>query len=98
MMNNKQLELFADELEQAKERKRLARSAAKNLIVEFQIPQGNNLNFLLSAARARSNEEALMEWILVNTPETEYLNTEMYARLADKLRRIFLEVGNGTLH
>lgn len=98
MFINQQLELFVEELEQAKERKRMALTAARSLIREFQIPEDAPLNFVLNVANARSNEEALMMWILMLTPETEYLNTEAYRELADNLRRTFMELENPTIH
>lgn len=94
----KQLELLSDDLEFQKERKRQSKTVAQSLIQEHQIPEDAPLNVILKIADSKSNEEALMKWILFLTPETEYLNTEMYAEISDNLRRTLNETKNNSVH
>ena len=97
-MHFKQLELFTDELEHEKKRRRYASKAATSLIQKFQIREESELSYLLNVANATDNRNALTSWILINTPETEYVNSEMYNELASRLRRILLDSGNQTIH
>ncbi len=98
MIHFKQLEFFTEELEHEKKRRRYAAKAAKSLIQKYQIREESELGYILNVANATDNQYALMHWILSNTPETEYVNSEMYAELAAKLRRILLDVEQQTIH
>lgn len=75
-------------------RKQKAYSAANSMMLQLQIPQGDQLVYLLGYPNVSNNKDAICQWIL-DQDISALVTNESYVALRSRLRDILCEQSGG---